>query len=115
MSFLAEDMPADHPIRRYSQIHRVDLVVRSEAGSLTAIRLNSSFELFRRLDRIGKEGGSIVYFAQAGRSLEKRSLGALNAFLRVGGGVSVWVRVGGGNHRWAWSDFVRWLGLRFRA
>ena len=114
MTFLTPDISADDPVRRYSEIPRVDMVIRDRAGKLRAVRFNSSFSLFWRLEDIGRHGEDIVYFAQAGRSLAGRSLGALNVFLRVGRGLRYWKRQNGEKHRWAWASFVAHLGLKFK-
>lgn len=105
----------DHPGRRYFEIPRVDMIVRPADGSkLRALRFNSSADLFRRLDEMGVDGASVVYFTQDGRTMERRSVGALNAFLSAGRGLKFWRRMNGGVDRWAWRNFVEHLGLKFR-
>lgn len=113
-AFVSDDKGPDDPVRRFSEIPRVDMVVRV-GDKLRAVSFGSSYALFRRFDDIGAAGDSIVYFAQAGRSLTARSLGALNVFLSLGKGLKYWRRLNGGVHKYAWREFCAHLGLQFRA
>jgi len=86
-------------------------------GGGRVIRTRSSAVAFAFLQELGRDGNDLTEIIHDDREIDDASLAALNSYLRTGeldrGAFPFHVLPAAGNHRFAWNDFCRHLGLTF--